>query len=337
MKKVDILQKLIDKKNLTTREAEAFLEEVIAGTVLPSQIGAILTALRIKGETVDEILGFIKAMRKHMIRVGINNAIDVCGTGGDGSKSFNISTAVSFVVAGAGVPVAKHGNRAASSTCGSADVLEALGVNIMLSASQAKDVLDKTGMVFLFAPLFHPATKQVALVRKEIKIRTIFNFLGPFLSPASVSKQLIGVPNKEIAEKLIVVGQKLGYKHLVIASSTDGMDEISLFAKTNMFTLKNNIIKQFVLDPKKYFPKNVSKKAIEEGTLRENAGFINDIVNGVKSAKRDIVVLNSAVVLVVADKATSIEEGIKFAEQSIDSGAAKKVLESVIQETQKYA
>jgi len=304
---------------------------------LPSQIGAILTALRIKGETVDEILGFIKAMRKHMIRVGITNAIDVCGTGGDGSKSFNISTAVSFVVAGAGVPVAKHGNRAASSTCGSADVLEALGVNIMLSASQAKHVLEKTGMVFLFAPLFHPATKQVALVRKEIKIRTIFNFLGPFLSPASGSKQLIGVPNKEIAEKLIVVGQKLGYKHLVIASSTDGMDEISLFAKTNMFTLKNNTIKQFVLDPKKYFPKNVSKKTIEEGTLRENAGFIKDIVNGVKSTKRDIVVLNSAVALVVADKATSIEEGINLAEKSIDSGAAKKVLESVIQETQKYA
>lgn len=337
MDMTEILNTVLDKKNLTTSETKMFLENVMKGSVSPSQIAGILVALRIKGETVDEIVGLVQAMREQMISVEVKDAIDVCGTGGDGSKSFNISTAASFVIAGAGVKVAKHGNRAASSKCGSADVLESLGVNINLTAEQAKKVLEKTGMVFLFAPNFHPATKNVVMVRKELKVRTVFNFLGPFLSPASVTRQVIGVPNKEIAEKLIYVGRKLESKHLLIVTSDDGMDEISLSAKTYVAELKNKRVKKFIIDPQKFGFKKVAKKEVEEGTLEQNSHFIKDILSGVKNAKRDIVVLNSAVALYVAGKVKRIKQGIVLAENAIDSGAAKKVLEDVIKETNRYA
>jgi len=293
MEVTELLQKLVERKNLTRDETKSLLTEVMSGNVFPTQIAAILTALRMKGETVDEITGFIQAMREHMVRVDFPEAIDVCGTGGDGSNSINISTAVSFVVAACGVRVAKHGNRAASSKAGAADVLDALGVNINLSAEQAKEVGEKVGMVFLFAPLFHPATKSVAVVRKEIKIRTVFNFLGPFLNPASTERQLIGVPDKEIAEKLILVGQELGYKHLVIITSEDGIDEVSLSAKTHIFTLKNNQSKHFVIDPAQYGFKKKEKSEILGGTVAENAQFLKDILAGKKGSKRDIVILNS--------------------------------------------
>jgi anthranilate phosphoribosyltransferase len=337
MEITELLQKLIERKDLSRTETKSFLTEVISGKVLPTQIAAVLTALRMKGETIDEITGFIQVMRKYMVKVDFTDAIDVCGTGGDGSNSINISTAVSLVVAACGVRVAKHGNRAASSKSGAADVLEALGVNINLSEEQAKEVGEKVGMVFLFAPNFHPATKNVVMVRKEIKIRTVFNFLGPFLNPASTKKQLIGVPNKEIAEKLLLVGEELGYKHLVIVTSEDGMDEVSLSAKTHVFTLKNGGRKQFILDPGQYGFKKVKKDEIVGGTAVENAQFLKEILVGKKGSMRDIVVLNSAVALVVADKVATIEAGIQLAEQAIDSGKAKQVLENLIKETQKYA
>lgn len=230
-----ILNKLINKKNLTAKETGSFLLEVINGSISNEQAAAIITALRMKGETVEEIYGFIKTLRKNMISININDAIDVCGTGGDGSGTFNVSTAVAFVVAGAGIKVAKHGNRAASSSCGSADVLEALGVNINLTPKQAEQVFKKIGMVFLFAPLYHPAMKNVVTIRKELKIRTIFNFLGPFINPSRPARQLIGVPDEKIAEKLTLVSKKLGSKHVVIATSEDGLDEISIGGKTTLF------------------------------------------------------------------------------------------------------
>jgi anthranilate phosphoribosyltransferase len=332
-----LLNKIIENKNLTTQETKDFLTNVTKGTVPVSQIAAVLTALRMKGETEDEIIGFIEVMREQMISIDAKQAIDVCGTGGDGSNSFNISTCVAFVVAGAGVNVAKHGNRAASSKCGSADVLEALGVNINLTTDEAEKVLKATGMVFLFAPNFHPATKHVAVVRKELKIRTIFNYLGPFLNPASVTRQMIGVPNQDIAKKLIKVGKKLGYRHLMIITSKDGMDEVSLSDKTYIFELKNNIIKKFTIDPEKFGFKKVTKDKIREGTLKQNAKYLQEILFGTKNAKRDIVVLNSALAFVVADKVKNIREGIKLAKESIDKGYAKNVLLSLIKETQKYA
>ncbi|MDP3987563.1 MAG: anthranilate phosphoribosyltransferase [Candidatus Levybacteria bacterium] len=336
MKTELILNKLMNKQDLTAGQAGSFLSEVMEGNVSCLQIGAVLAALRIKGESVEEITGFVKAMRANMVNVKVGDAIDVCGTGGDGIGTFNISTAVSFVVAGAGVKVAKHGNRAASSICGSADVLEELGVNINLSARQAQDVFKKTGFVFLFAPLFHPTMKAVGQVRKELKIRTIFNYLGPFANPANVKKQLIGVPNKEIAKKLCDVGKKLSYEHLVIVTSIDGLDEASIFSKTIMYDIKKNKVKKIIVDPEK-FGFGALKKDVLGGSAKQNAQILKEILEGVKNPKRDIVVFNSAFALYAADVCLTIKEGIKIAQDSIDSGRAKKVLENLVKETQKYA
>ena len=332
-----ILNNLIEKKHLTKDESKHFLEAVMKGEILPTQIAAILVTMRMKGETTDEIVGLVEAMRDRMVNVDVKDAIDVCGTGGDGSNSINISTTVSFVVAACGVKVAKHGNRAASSNSGAADVLESLGVAINLSAEQAKEVIEKVGMVFLFAPNFHPAAKYVAAVRKELKIRTIFNFLGPFLNPASTKKQLIGVPSKDAAKKLLAVGKKLHYERLVLVTSDDGMDEVSLSSSTHVFELKNGQEKEFVIDPKEYGFTSVSKEAISGGSAEENADFLKKILDGEKGPKRDIVILNSAVALYAAGKVSEIKEGIHLSEKAIDSGDAKKVLENLIKVTQKYA
>ena len=331
-----MLNKLINRKNLTSHETELFLLEIINGTINNAQTGAVLTALQMKGETTDEIYGFIKAMRKNMIRVYIDQAIDVCGTGGDQKGTFNISTATAFVVAGAGVKVVKHGGRAVSSRSGSADVMEKLGINIQLSAQQAELIFYKTGMVFLLAPLFHPAMKQVALIRKELKIRTIFNFIGPFTSPASVKRQLIGVPNIGIAEKLAKVGKELSYKKLLIVTSEDGMDEISTHSKTIVFEINKDKIKKMIIDPKEFGFKKFDKKEIICGTVADSAQIIKNILNGIKGPPRDLVIFNSAFALYVGGAVTNVKEGIKVAENSIDSGKAKLVLENLIKETQKY-
>ncbi len=332
-----ILNDLVNRRDLTTEEAELLLESMIKKIVSPVQIAAMLVALRMKGETVNEIVGFVKAMRKSMIHVDAKNAIDVCGTGGDNSGTFNISTVVAFVVAGTGVKVAKHGNRAASSKCGSADVLEKLGVNLQLSSQQTKEVINKVEMAFLFAPLFHPAMKRVVEVRKDLKIRTVFNYLGPFANPASVEKQLIGVPNIEIARKLAEVGKILNYKHLLIVTSDEGLDEVSILSKTTVFNVKANTIKHYSINPTDYGFKKVARKELLGGTIEENAEFIKTILTGEKNSKRDIVVLNSALALYVADVVNDIQEGIELAEKSIDSGKAAVVLNNLIKETQKYA
>lgn len=294
-------------------------------------------ALRVKGETTNEILGFIQTMKKHMIKINAPKALDIVGTGGDGSGTFNISTATSFVVAGAGVPIAKHGNRAASSKCGSADVLEALGVNINLTPQQAEEVFKKVGMVFLFAPLFHPAMKNIAPIRKELGIRTVFNFLGPFLNPAGTKIQLLGVPNLEIAEKLAKVATKLNFLHLMIVTSEDGIDEITITDNTKVFEIKDNSITRYALSPKEFGIKLASKKDLLGKDPKENAETIQNILKGEKGPKRDIVVLNSAVALYLAGRVKNIKQGILIAEKSIDSGAALNVLESLIKETKKYA
>ena len=306
------------------------------GNISPVILSAIFAAIRTKGETIDEIFGFIQTMRQNMVHVNIDNAIDVCGTGGDASNSFNISTAVAFVVAGTGVKVAKHGNRAASSQCGSADVLEELGVNIDLMPQQTEKVFKKIGIVFLFAPLYHPALKNVVKIRKELKIRTIFNFLGPFANPASVKRQLIGVPNEEIAEKLAEVGSRLKYEHLLIVTSKDGMDEISLSTETFLYEVKNAKIKKSVMSPADFGFKKTSKTEFSGGSVRENAIYIREILQGVKGPRRDIVVLNSAFALYVAGIASGIKQGIQQAEQSIDGGVANSVLRNLRKETQDY-
>jgi anthranilate phosphoribosyltransferase len=332
------LNKLLEKQDLTAEEIGAFLDGIINGKVNQSQTAAFLAALRVKGETVEEIAALIEGMRKHMIILpGIKNAIDTCGTGGDGAGTFNISTTVAFVAAGAGVNVVKHGNRAASSNCGSADVLEALGVNIMLKPEQAKSVIEKTGMVFLFAPLYHPAMKHIAQMRKELGVRTVFNYLGPFLNPAGVTRQLIGVPSPQLAEKLAHVAARLDYEHGIIVSGHTGMDEIDISAPTHVYEIKGKEITTKIVDPQQLGFKKVSAKDLQGGNAEENAQIISEVLDGKKDAHRAIVILNSAYVLYLSEKAKTITEGIMLAEESIDSGSAKRVLEKLIKESANYA
>lgn len=332
-----ILNKLVEKKDLKAEEINFFLSNLIEGKISPIQGGAILTALRIKGETVDEITELIKGIRKNMTRVYAGQAIDVCGTGGDQFGSFNVSTATAFVTAGAGVKVAKHGGRAVSSQSGSTDVMEKLGVNLTLTPQQAELVFYKVGLVFLFAPLFHPAMKNAALIRKELKIRTIFNLLGPFTSPASVQRQLIGVPNLEIAKKLAEVGKKLSYERLLIVTSEDGMDEVSVHSKTTVFEINKNTIKKLSIDPQVFGFKKIDKKEIIGGTSANSAQIVKNILDGVKGPQRDLVAFNTAFALYTAGAVKNIKDGILMAEKSIDSGRAKLILKNLIRETQRYA
>lgn len=333
-----LLNKIADKKNLNSKETSFLLEEIIEGRLNSTQVAAFLVSLRTKGETIDEIVALIQTMRKHMSKVAAKgNVIDIVGTGGDGAGTFNISTASSFVVAGAGVKVIKHGNRAASSKCGSADVLEELGVNINLTPTAASNLLKKAGMVFLFAPLFHPAMKNIAPVRKELGIRTVFNFLGPFLNPASTKKQLLGVPNLETAKKLAQVASKLKFSHLIIATSQDGLDEITTTSNTRIFEIKKGKLKTYTISPKQFGISPSTKKDLLGNDATENAKIIRRILNGEKGPKRNIIILNSAFALYLAGTVNKIKSGITLAEESIDSGQALKVLNDLILESKKYA
>lgn len=326
-----LLNKLIDKKDLMKEESIYLMEEIFQGRLTPAQIAAFLTALRMKGESIDELLGFITVMRKHMVRIKTNGlVIDTCGTGGDGKGTFNISTAVAFVVAGAGVFVAKHGNRNASSLCGSADVLEALEVNINLTQKQTEEMLEKTGFTFLFAPLFHPAMKHVGLVRKELKIRTVFNFLGPFVNPAKVKRQIIGVPNIKLAEKLAKVASHLNYDHLLLVSSEDGIDEISFSSPTHIFEVKGKKVKKMIIDAQSYGFKKFPLSKIKGGDAKTNAQIIRNIFEGRDGPHKNIVLLNSAAGLLVSGKVKDLKEGLLLADQSIREGQACRVLEMVI-------
>ncbi len=272
-----------------------------------------------------------------MVKIAAPKAIDIVGTGGDNSDSFNISTATSFVVAGLGVPTAKHGNRAVSSKCGSADVLEALGVNINLTPLQAEKVYKKVGLVFLFAPLYHPAMKQIGPIRKELGLRTIFNLLGPFLNPAQTKKQLLGVANIRIAKKLANVAKRLNFTHLMIVTSVDGMDEITTTAQTKVFEVKGEKLNTFVMSPEKFGIKRAIIKDLRGNDPNENATIIQNILKGKNGPQRDIVILNSAAAFYISGKVRNIKEGINLAKKSIDSGAGLKIFENLVKETRKYA
>lgn len=336
MNTLALLNKLADGNNLLQKEASFLLEDIIAGNLNPFQIAAVLVSLRTKGETSGEILGFIQTMRKHMLKIKAPKAIDIVGTGGDDSNTFNISTTASLVTAGADIPVAKHGNRAASSRCGSADVLEALGININLTPKQAEEVFNKIGTVFLFAPLYHPAMKQIGTVRKELGVRTIFNFLGPFLNPALTKRQLLGVPNEKIAKKLAEVAIKLKFKHLMLATSKDGLDEISTTAETKIFEIKGDKLRSYTISSRQFGIKKATKNDLMGKDPGTNARIIQNILKGKTGPQRDIVVLNSAAAIYISGKVKSIKQGIPLAEKSIDSGSSLKILQKLIKETNKY-
>ncbi len=333
-----LLNKLSEKKDLTQKEAAFLIDEIAQGKLRPTQVAALLTGLKVKGESVEEILGCIEGMRKNMEHLNdLSLATDIVGTGGDGAGTFNVSTATALVVAGAGVKVAKHGNRAASSRCGSADVLEELGVNINLTPPQAEEIFKKVGLVFLFAPLYHPAMKHIAPVRKELGFRTIFNFLGPFLNPAGVKRILLGVASLEVAQNLAKVASKLEYESLLMVVSEEGVDEITLSAKTTAFEIKGTKVKKFEISPEELGFEKSELNKILGGDASQNAEIIKGILKGEKGPFRETVVLNSAFGLIVSGKAKDIKEGISMAEKSIDSGNAQRVLDNLTQETKKYA
>jgi anthranilate phosphoribosyltransferase len=323
---------LVDGKDLTYEEAYFVMGEIMSGEATPAQVGAFLTALRLKGETVDEIAGLAAVMQAKATRVQVAGPlIDIVGTGGDGCGSFNISTAAAFVAAGAGLKVAKHGNRAMSSKCGSADILEALGIKIDLDAYGVAECIEKAGMGFMFAQVFHPAMKYVAPVRKEIGIRTVFNILGPLTNPAGAEHMLLGVPNEELGKKIAAVLHRLGTKHTLVVCGKEGLDEISISGKSIIW----EVTKDKVSPPREVSPESFGKKKakmaeIEGGTPQENAATLMCVLDGEKGVPRDIVVINAAAALIAGDITTDMKQAVKFAEETIDSGKAKDIMEKLV-------
>lgn len=324
----DFLTRLVDGEDLTRSEARSLMHSMMTGDVSQPQAAAILTALRMKGETVDELTGFVSAMRERVIPVSPDrdDVIDTCGTGGDGRHTFNISTATALVAAAMGVPVAKHGNRALSSRCGSADVLEALDVNINLQPNQVARLIDDVGIGFLFAPVHHPAMKYVAPVRKDLGIRTIFNLIGPLVNPAGVKRQLVGVFRDDLTDVVARVLKALGSEKVFVVHGRDGTDEVSITGETVASYLDKGHVHTMTFKPEDAELDRADISQIAGGDAKENAGHILDILEGKKGARRDAVLLNAAFVAVLADRAKSLVAGARLAREAIDSGRALDVL-----------
>lgn len=328
----EAINTLVSGNALNFEQSAAVMEEIMGGEATPAQIAAFVTALRIKGETVDEIAGLASVMRAKAIPVKAPpHVVDTCGTGGDNLSSINISTAAAFVAAGAGLKVAKHGNRAMTSQCGSADVLEALGVKIDLDAEAVATCLEKVGIGFMFAPIFHPAMKYATGPRREIGIRTVFNILGPLTNPARAESQVIGVPNKEVGEKIAAVLHRLGTKHSLVVHSSDGMDELSISGKSVIWEVnRQGVLPPSEVEPAHFGLKNTAISEIRGGTPEENADIMRRALNGEKGAVRDVIGLNAAAVIYAGDLASGMKEGLHLAESAIDSGQALAKLESLI-------
>ena len=326
-----ILQSVVFGNNLSEQEMMDAMTQVMNGKVSDIQLAAFLTALQVKEETVPEIVGAAKVMRDkaEKVKVKASNIIDTCGTGGDGGNTFNISTAVAFVVAGAGVTVAKHGNRAVSSKSGSADVLQCLGINIDASLRTVERCIEEIGIGFLFAPLMHKAMKHAVGVRKELGFRTIFNLLGPLTNPANANTQILGVFDSKWVNPLAEVLRDLGSQHAMIVHGFDGLDEITLTSETQISELKNGTITNYSLNPKKFGYSLCSSADLKGGDPEVNAEIIRCILNGEKGSKTDIVLLNAGAAIYVGGKAESIEQGILIAKKSINSGEANKKLEEL--------
>src|SRR6202162_6437731 len=347
------------KESLSRAEAREVMAEVLAGSCTDAQIAALLLALRMKGETVEEIVGFAEAIRAAATPLPIsreesaNNSgplaltgtgrdalaesslVDTSGTGGDACGTFNISTATAFVTAGAGVRVAKHGNRSISSKCGSADVMEALGVNIQLSPERAAQCLREVGICFLYAPDLHSSMKQVQKVRRELRLRTMFNLLGPLTNPARASGQVVGVYALEMVEKLAEALSMLGLHRVLVVHGLDGLDEITITGLTRVAEARDGTVRSYEVDPEEFGMERATLADISGGDAAGNAGIVREVLSGRKSSRRDVVVLNSAAALVAAGRADHLAEGIPLAVKSIDSGAAAGKLAALVRFTSK--
>jgi anthranilate phosphoribosyltransferase len=328
----EAIETVVNGRSLTFEQAASVMEEIMIGEATPAQIAAFVTALRIKGETVDEIAGLATVMQAKATPVEVTSpVVDTCGTGGDGCCSFNISTTAAFIVAGAGLKVAKHGNRAMSSRCGSADVLEALGVRIELEADVVAQCIEIVGIGFMFAPNFHPAMKYAVAPRREIGIRTVFNILGPLTNPARAKFQVIGVPSKELGEKIASVLHRLGTEHSLVVHGTDGLDEISISGKSLVWDInRHRVSPPYEVLPEDLGFMKASMTQIRGGTARQNARTLRGILSGEVGVRRNVVIMNAAAALVAGNKASDLKEGICFAEKTIDSGQALAKLDELI-------
>jgi anthranilate phosphoribosyltransferase len=345
---LDALHRIANhRQSLSRAEAHAVMTEVLTGQCSDAQIAALLVALHMKGETVEEIVGFAEAIRAAAIPIELHadsvldasgtgrdalrdSLIDTCGTGGDASGTFNISTATAFVVAGAGVRVAKHGNRSVTSKCGSADVMEALGVNIQLPAAQIAACLEQVGIAFLFAPAMHSAMKYVQTARLELRLRTVFNLLGPLTNPARATCQVVGVYSVDLVEKLAEALSMLGLRRALVVHGSDGLDEITITGPTRIAELREGQVHSYEVTPEEFGLQRATLEDIAGGDAALNATLIRDVLGGKKSARRDVVLLNAAAALVAAGRTDHLRDAIPLAVRAIDSGAALAKLEALI-------
>ena len=340
----EAIMKVVEGKDLLPKEMEAVFTEIMSGSAEPAQIASFITALRFKGETADEIAAAAKVMRKFAQTIDVRSSIDIdrdeiniesetildtCGTGGTGTNTFNISTTVAFVVAGCGVKVAKHGNRCASSACGSADVLEALGVNLNLSPAEVKECIQSIGIGFMYAPVFHKAMKYAVPVRKAIGIRTIFNILGPLSNPANATCQVLGVYDRDLTSVMAKVLGMLGLKRAFVVHGLDTLDEISITGPTQVSELKSGKVRTYKITPEQFGFKKSRLKDIAGGDAKKNAEIILSVLNGYAGPRRDVVLLNAAYALVASEKAKNPKKAIVLAEEAINSGKAMKKLKQL--------
>jgi anthranilate phosphoribosyltransferase len=332
----EAIEKVVNGSSLSFDEAAGVMEEIMSGEATSAQIAAFIAALRLKGETVSEISGLASVMRAKAIPVKIDPPlIDTCGMGGDNSQTFNISTAVALVAAGAGLRVAKHGNRAMSSRCGSADVLEALGVETSLGAEGVAECIERAGIGFMLAPVFHPAMKFAAAPRRELGIRTVFNILGPLTNPARAEFQVIGVPTPELGEKIAQVLHRLGTKRALVVHGTGGLDEISISGKSLVWEVKESgVLPPYEVSPQEFGFNEASLSDIQGGTPQDNARILRRILGGERGPKRDVVVMNAAAALVVGGKAKELAEAARLAEEVIDQGKALEKLNELVKVSQ---
>lgn len=334
----EALSKVVSGNDLTMAEARDVMTEIMQGQATQAQIGAFLTALRMKGETADEITGCAQAMRESAVRVTPRQGmlVDTCGTGGDSTGTFNISTTVAFVAAGAGLAVAKHGNRSVSSQCGSADLLQALGVNLELNAEQVARCIDEVGIGFLFAPLLHPAMKHAVGPRKEIGLRTIFNILGPLSNPAGAKRQLLGVYDGSLTEVMAEVLRALGAEHAFVVHGADGLDELSVTGSNRISQLRDGRVETYDLDPQQLGLARANIGDLAGGTADDNAAITKALLDGERGPKRDVVLLNTAAVLVAGDKAADFGDALTLAAESIDGGNARRKLDQLVELTRSF-
>lgn len=328
----DSIKQLISKKSLTKTQAQQVMNEIMSGEVTGSQFGAFVTSLMLKGETANEVAGLATSMRKHSLKVSVSEKIilDTCGTGGDNSNTFNISTASGLILAGCGLKIAKHGNRAMSGNSGSADVLERLGVKINLSPKGVSKCIQETNFGFMFAQIYHPSMKFAAGPRKELGIKTVFNILGPLTNPANANHQIIGVYSPSVGNLMAEVLKILGSSRAMVVHSADGIDEISLWNKTNIWELKNNEISNYEVTHENFGLNQIDIDELKVNSPEESVKIIQNILSGKKSAARDVVLANAAAGLLIAGKVDNLIKGVEIAQKSIDSGNASKQLNKLI-------